>query len=298
MADEDVLGGAAADADADADPESDPDGGMGTLTMVAVVVGALGMAAFAAVQWKRRRDAAALQQSLSNSMFGAEEEATEGAEAAPEFKVNDKGELVSADGQAGEEEKSQADNTLDLSGYDPTVLDAWDDFQQGMQANKGPAENVEVMERVLPVLEEHLPGAHECVTTCFITLARNYASLERWDKCEKLCGRGADRLDTAQRGKQTFSMVQMMSLRGCAAFRQNRYDHAKECYQRCLDVLDELTHPSWRHVEVEKIHEFGCGGGLTTPYCDAQRLLTFSVSLPPPADAPSPPLMCRCFRWW
>jgi tetratricopeptide (TPR) repeat protein len=151
------------------------------------------------------------------------------------------------------------DTTVDLSSCDPEVIEAWEKFQAAAQTQNYSA-NIPVMEKAVAAFETSLPAAHQASMQAYIHLARNYQQVGMWDKCDKLCARACEKLDTASAGgpvKQT--LITLCCAEGMACFRTTKKDrkqHGENCYRRALKVVREMTHPSWRPVELNTIHEF------------------------------------------
>jgi tetratricopeptide (TPR) repeat protein len=113
----------------------------------------------------------------------------------------------------------------------------------------------------LAVFEEHLPASHHCSIQCFIHLARSYQHAEQWVACSKLCARATEKLDTNLAGGQVKqALITLLCCQGLACFRtraaKKRYEHAMQCYRRALNIVREMSHVSWRPVEMQTIHDF------------------------------------------
>ena len=93
----------------------------------------------------------------------------------------------------------------------------------------------------------------------YVQLARRYQHAGKWEKCDKLCARACEKLDTGNAGgpvKQ--NLILLSCAEGLACFRspKNRKQHGENCYRRALNVVRQMQHPSWRTVELNTIHEF------------------------------------------
>ena len=228
---------------------------------VAVVIGAAG---YAFMEWRKKRAEDAMAKTLERGMFGADEDDT------PALETDDKGMLS---GEGGDTDAGQSEefdpSSVDLSGYNPDVEEAWEEFQKTTQGTDY-AENIPSLVKCLKLFEEHLPSSHHCTVQGFIHLARSYQHAQKWLACDKLCARATDKIDTVQAGgsvKQ--AMITLLCCQGLACFREpsgKRYAHAENCYRRGLKVVREMSHPSWRPVELQTAHDFArelIGAGKT-----------------------------------
>ena len=155
---------------------------------------------------------------------------------------------------------ARPDTEVDLSTCNSEVVEAWEKLKAATQTQNY-SENIPVMETAVETFEASLPAAHQISMQSYIHLGRNYQHVGMWDKCDKLCARASEKLDTASAGgpvKQT--LITLCCMEGMACFRntkQDRKQHGESCYRRALKVVRELNHPSWRPVELNTIHEFG-----------------------------------------
>ena len=208
-----------------------------------------------------QRKKAAAQQELAKTISGnlglAEDDTGDGIE------IDKKtGQLKAAGSDVitmGSIDSQGPDTTVDLSGCDPEVIEAWEKFQAAARTQNY-AENIPSMEKAVEAFEASLPAAHQASMQTYIHLGRNYQQVGKWDKCDKLCARACEKLDTASAGgpvKQT--LITLCCMEGMACFRntkQDRKQHGESCYRRALKVVREMNHPSWRPVELNTIHEF------------------------------------------
>eukprot|EP01048_Picozoa_sp_COSAG05_P023928 COSAG05_NODE_5402_length_1186_cov_1.462741_1_plen_360_part_10 len=254
LADETMDAGAEAGLAAEAEIESTEVDESTFLAYLPVLVAlGVGVASWLAYKWKCARDEAALAKQLSGGLFGEDSDA--------EITTDEKGVLKTAAGANEDEmgDMGMAGGTIDLGGYPPVVDMAWEEFNTVTQG-KDYVKNIEPLEKILETFEKFLPGSHHCTTQTFIHLARCYQHAQQWNKCDKLCTRATDKLDTETAGgavKQ--ALITILCCQGLACFRtglDKRKTHAENCYRRALNVVREMSHPSWRPVELKTSHEF------------------------------------------
>ncbi len=232
--------------------------GIGPNHLLAAVVGLLGFGMYMAVEWKKAAAQEALAKSMAGNLGLAEDEGPgEGIEIDKKTgQLKTEGSEVVTPGSVGSQ---GPDTTVDLSSCEPEVVDAWENFQAAARTQNFSA-NIPIMEKAVVAFEASLPAAHQASMQSYIHLARNYQQVGMWDKCDKLCARACEKLDTASAGgpvKQT--LITLCCAEGMACFRtttKNRKQHGENCYRRALKIVRELTHPSWRPVELNTIHEF------------------------------------------
>jgi hypothetical protein len=231
--------------------------GLDSRHLGAVVVGLLGIGAYMAMQWKKAKAQEALARSMAGNLGLAESDEEEDG-----IEIDKKTGQLKAEGSEVITPTSQSgqgpDTAVDLSGCDPEVIEAWEQFQAAARTQNFAA-NIPIMEKAVAAFEAHLPAAHQASMQTYIHLARNYQQVGMWDKCDKLCARACEKLDTASAGgpvKQT--LITLCCAEGMACFRtkKDRKQHGENCYRRALKVVREMSHPSWRPVELNTIHEF------------------------------------------
>ena len=223
-----------------------------------LVAGALLLGAYYAAQWKKDQAEAALAKSMMGGLGLAEDEDEVDGDVQIDKKtgqmIKEGVEVMKSNSASG----AGTDTEVDLSGSDPEVADAWEKFQAAARTQDYKA-NVPIMEKAVAIFEAHLPASHQASMQSYVHLARNYQQVQSWDKADKLCARACEKLDTTSAGgpvKQT--LITLCCAEGMSCFRtkKGRNQHGENCYRRALKVVREMSHQSWRPVELNTIHEF------------------------------------------
>ena len=165
--------------------------------LLAAVVGLLGFGMYMAVEWKKAAAQEALAKTISGNLglLDGDDEQDETIEIDKKTgQLKTQGSEVITPGSAS---SAAPDTTVDLNDCKPEVIEAWEKFQVAARTQNYTA-NIPIMEKAVAAFESSLPAAHQASMQSYIHLARNYQQVGMWDKCDKLCARACEKLDTVR----------------------------------------------------------------------------------------------------
>lgn len=234
--------------------------------LTAIIVGGLGVAmALFFYNRKATRDRRLLEEQMGRTLSGMDGAADD------DLVSTDKNGVLTDVQNAPDEEGPSGDNTpvIDLHGCHPVTVEAWENFQLVKAAFEAGgevsqtvfSEGIETMRKSLTVFEEHLPAAHGCSVNCYQLLANCYMNSRQWDLAEKLCNRAVVRMEAGLTSEIRQTTINLCWHLGTIYFvgesKGVRKEQGINAYRKALRLLEDMTHLSWRPLEISTFQRLG-----------------------------------------